>query len=636
MSDNVEPQADLRHVAASLGGYRAEQLEDQGRLYRLFSAPSFLAELETNRSCLLVGGRGTGKTTLLKGLSLQGQMHLLGQSEEALPFVGVYLRMNSNRVAAFSGPELPQERWNRVFAHYLNLLLIDELLRTIQVLKDAQLPTAISDEGLQLACLSLHLETCDSLESLHTAVRYSMVRIEAGINNVGDGFNLPLSLQGQPIDILIDALKDGPILEDRLLFFLIDEYENLSREQQSVFNTLIKHARSNYSFKIGVKSLGLQTRGTLVTTETLSYPADYEQIDIVERLEAEGFPEFASRVVELRWEELSRGDVEHEAKLFPPPAEWLRSLSMEEEAIVLGIEILLRDLARDLGQTLSEEELKAFEDLPVLDRYAVTYLMPGDPAIGAREAIKDPARWASRVDNHRYAMLFSIRRRRVGLRKHYAGWPTICALAAGNTRFLLQIVTEIALVQQRLGRALEEPVPPDVQTRAAQEVGYRNLMDLEGIARDGASIVRLVLGLGRVFGIMASRPQGHAPEVNQFALSESTSSAALQQATNLLDSAVQHQALVNFAGNKLAKESGETRTANYRLHPIFSAFFVFSHRKQRKFRLSADDLVGFVEMPTGTIRRVLAKTGREQYLESDGVEGQLALFAEFYGLPEST
>lgn len=635
MSENVEPQADLRHVAASLGGYRAEQLEDQGRLYRLFSAPSFLAELETNRSCLLVGGRGTGKTTLLKGLSLQGQMHLLGQSEDALPFVGVYLRINSNRVAAFSGPELLQERWDRVFAHYLNLLLVDELLRTIQVLQDAQLSTAISKEGLQLACLSLHLEACDSLESLHTAVRYSMVRIEAGINNVGDGLDLPLSMQGQPVDILIEALKDGPVLANRLLFFLIDEYENLSRGQQSVFNTLIKHARSNYSFKIGVKSLGLKTRETLVATETLSYPADYEQIDIVKRLEAEGFPEFASRVVELRWGELPRDDIEDGAKLFPPPVEWLRSLSMEEEAIVLGVESLLRDLAHDLGPTLSETELEAFEDLPVLDRYAVAYLEPGDQVRGAREAIKDPVRWASRVDNHRFAMLFSIRRGRVGLRKHYAGWPTICALAAGNTRLLLQIVTEIALVQQRLGRALDEPVLPDVQTQAAQEVGYRNLMDLEGVARDGASIVRLVLGLGRVFGIMASRPEGHAPEVNQFALSESSSSAALQKATSLLDSAVQHQALVDFAGNKLAKESGETRIANYRLHPIFSAFFVFSHRKQRKLRLSADDLIGLVEKPTGTIRQVLAKTGRERYIESDGVDGQLALFAEYYGLPES-
>lgn len=635
MSGNVEPQTNLRHVAASLGGYRAEQLEDQGRLYRLFSAPSFMAELETNRSCLLVGGRGTGKTTLLKGLSLRGQMYLLGQGEDALSFVGVYLRINSNRVAAFSGPELPQERWDRVFAHYVNLLLIDELLRTIQVLQDAQLPTAISEEGLELTCLSLHLEPCDTLESLHTAVRYSMVRIEAGINNVGDGLDLPLSMQGQPVDILIDALKDGPVLKNRLLFFLIDEYENLSREQQSVFNTLIKHARSNYSFKIGVKSLGLKTRETLVATETLSYPADYEQIDIVERLEAEGFPDFASRVVELRWEELPRDDVEDRGKLLLPPVEWLRSLSMEEEAIVLGIETLLRDLSDDLRQTLSKMELEALEYLPGLDRYAIAYLEPDNQVAAAREAIKDPVRWARRVNNHRYAMLFSIRRGRVGLRKHYAGWPTICALAAGNTRFLLQIVTEIALAQQRLGHALEEPVPPDVQTRAAQEVGYRNLMDLEGIARDGASIVRLVLGLGRVFGIMASRPQGHAPEVNQFALSESSNSVELQKATSLLDSAVQHQALVDFAGNKLAKESGETRTANYMLHPIYCAFFVFSHRKQRKLRLSADELIGFVEKPTSTIRRVLAKTDREQYLESDDIEGQLALFAEFYGLPES-
>ena len=636
MSDDVEPQADLRHVAASLGGYRAEQLEDQGRLYQLFSAPSFLAELETNRSCLLVGGRGTGKTTLLKGLSLQGQMHLLGQSEDALPFVGVYLRINSNRVAAFSGPELSRERWDRVFAHYLNLVLVDELLRTVQVLEDAQLPTAISAEGMKMACLSLHLEVCDNLESLHTAVRYSMVRLEAGINNVGDGLDLPLSMQGQPIDILIEALKDGPVLANRLLFFLIDEYENLSRDQQSVFNTLIKHARSNYSFKVGIKSLGLKTRETLVDTETLSYPADYEQIDIVERLEAEGFLEFASRVIELRWDELPRDDVEHSVKPFPPPVDWLRPLSMEEEAVILGIGTLLRDLTRDLKPALTETELRAFEDLPVLDRYAVVYLASDDQITGAREAITDPARWASRVDNHRYAMLFSIRRGRVGPRKHYAGWQTICALAAGNTRLLLQIVTEIALAQRRRGRALEEPVPADVQTRAAQEVGYRNLMDLEGIARDGASIVRLVLGLGRVFGIMASRPQGHAPEVNQFALSEGSSSAALQQAISLLDSAVQHQALVDFAGNKLAKESGETRTANYRLHPIFSAFFVFSHRKQRKLRLSPDEVIGFVDAPTSTIRQVLTKTGRERYLESDGVEGQLALFAEFYGLPESS
>ena len=379
LSDTVEPEADLRRVAASLGGYRAEQLEDQGRLYRLFSAPSFMAELETNRSCLLVGGRGTGKTTLLKGLSLEGQLFLLGQSEDALSFVGVYLRVNSNRVAAFAGPELTQDRWNRVFGHYTNLLLIDELLRTILVLESARQPSAADSEGLALVCSALHLPTCDTLEAIQVAVRRSIVQLEAAINNVGDGLNLPLSMQGQPVDLLIDVLKDGPVLAGRLLFFLIDEYENLSEAQQAAFNTLIKHARSEYSFKIGIKSLGLKTRGTLVPSETLSYPADYEQIDIVERLTDEGFPAFATRVVELRLGRPAGEDAVAESEHVLSPKQLLQTLSMEEEAIALGVDIHLRKLTDILSRHLDTAEMTALEELSVLDRYAIAYLEDDDP-----------------------------------------------------------------------------------------------------------------------------------------------------------------------------------------------------------------------------------------------------------------
>ena len=633
MSYVVEPEPNVQGVAASLGGYRAEQLEDQGRLYRLFSAPTFMAELETNRSCLLVGGRGTGKTTLLKGLSLKGQLYLLGQDEEALRFVGVYLRINSNRVAAFAGLELAQDRWNRVFGHYINLLLIEELLRTILVLESAQHPSAADSEGLALVCTSLHLPSCDNLEALQGAVRRSIVQLEAAINNVGDGLNIHLSMQGQPIDLLIDVLANGPVLADRLLFFLIDEYENLSEAQQAAFNTLIKHARSEYSFKVGIKSLGLKTRGTLVPTETLSYPADYEQIDIVERLQNEGFPAFAERVVELRLGGLAAANTGAEPTRNLPPKKLLQSLSMEEEAVALGIDRHLDELDEILRRDLNSNEMTTLEELSVLERYAIAYFENDTPLVGARKALDNPQAWIQRVDNYRYAMLFSIRRGRVGLRKHYAGWPTICALAAGNTRYLLQIINEIAIAHQRSEKTLATPVPPEIQTQAAKDVAYRNLMDLEGVARDGISIARLILGLGRIFGVMATRPEHHAPEVNQFALSEYSGDSTRRAVAELLDSAIQHQALLNFAGNKLAKESGETREANYMMHPLFSVFFVYSHRKQRKMRLTAEELIGLVHLPQQTIRNILAKTDRAKFLEIDQVENQLTLFADYYGLP---
>lgn len=636
LSDDAEIGADLQQVAASFGGYRAEQLEDQGRLYRLFSAPSFMAELETNRSCLLVGGRGTGKTTLLKGLTLKGQMELLNQPEEALQFIGVYVRINSNRVAAFAGSELEQSRWNQVFGHYINLLLIDELLRTVLVLESTNASDTISSEGLDLTCMALHLPSCQDLSELHSAVRRSLVQLEAAVNNVGEGMKVPLSLQGQPIDVLVEYLGKGPILGERLLFFLIDEYENLSEPQQTVFNTLVKHARSDYSFKIGIKSLGLKTRGTLSTSEMLSCPADYEQIDIVERLEAEGFQTFASRVVELRLRSFANNVAEHAPASTIPPSDWLRPVSMESEAVMLGVEIHLSELSRAVRNQLNDVEFASFEALGALDRYAFIHLASDDIVMAIRQALKDPVAWARRVDNHRYAMLFSIRRGRVGIKKYYAGWPTICALSGGNIRYLLQIVNEIALTHLRSGRALTMPVSAEVQTKAAQEIGYRNLCDLEGIARDGAKLARLLLGLGRIFGVMASRPEGHAPEVNQIVMSERSDEHTLKKASDLLQSAVQHQALVDFAGNKLARESGETRASNYMMHPIYSAFFVYSHRKQRKMRLTADELLGLVDRSRETIHKVLAKTGREQYLESDDVQAQLALFSEYYGLSEST
>ena len=57
------------------GSYKAEWLKED--IFNLFAEPSYLPELTTPRPCILVGGRGTGKTTVLRGLSYQGQLHLL-------------------------------------------------------------------------------------------------------------------------------------------------------------------------------------------------------------------------------------------------------------------------------------------------------------------------------------------------------------------------------------------------------------------------------------------------------------------------------------------------------------------------------------------------------------------------------
>jgi len=614
-----------RRFVELLGGFRAEQLEGQNRLYEAFAAPQFMAELETERNCVLVGGRGTGKTTVLKGLSYQGQCELRGAASPAqLPFLGLYLRINTNRVTAFSGPELDAATWKRVFGHYVNLLLVEQLAIVALEIDEG---LTLSADTMALISTSLSSDAVTSLRGLSELVQRRQIELEVAVNNVTDAPPRNISIQGGPIDLLAEALLATPALEGKQIFFLVDEYENLSAPQQEVFNTLIKHAGVHYSFKIGVKRLGLHTRHTMAPDEVLSYPADYEEIDIVERLHAEGFEEFASAVFDARLREVDvvEGGVR---ALFP-------DLAIEDEAVLLGADVAARDVRQQVLGGLSAFELEAFDSLSSLEVYAIRYFAEAEGRAVedvAHDALQSTTRWASRIDNYRYAMLFSIRRGKRGLRKYYAGWGTICLLAGGNIRYLLQLVNEMVLSVDTEDLEVGS-ISPEAQTNAARAVGERNLNDLAGIAREGSSLAKVVLGLGRVLGVMASRPEGHTPEVNQFALTEGANGLA-QRATLLLDACVQHQALVAFAGNKLAAESGETRTSNYSLHPIFAPFFEYSHRKKRKMWLEPKELVGFVDSPRQTIRAILRKTKRDRYLDEDPLSDQLSLFSDFFdGVP---
>src|SRR4051794_23335312 len=77
------------------GSYKAEWLDEE--LYRLFVQPAYFPELLTTRPCVLIGGRGTGKTTVLRGLSYIGQYEIRSRPTnfvEVSPYLGLYFKVN--------------------------------------------------------------------------------------------------------------------------------------------------------------------------------------------------------------------------------------------------------------------------------------------------------------------------------------------------------------------------------------------------------------------------------------------------------------------------------------------------------------------------------------------------------------
>lgn len=488
--------------------------------------------------------------------------------------------------------------------------------------------TQVSNELGEAACkkvsISLHLDQATTNQQLLDGLDLALTYFEAYINNVADGHGPMLSMQGAPIDALLESVLQLSQFRRKPFFFLIDEYENLLDYQQRVLNTLIKHSGDLYTFKIGVKELGWRVRSTLNEHEQLISPADYARIDIGEQLQGSRFNAFALRVCDERLTRISDG-----LRRSLGIRNLFAGMTEDEEAELLGV----RQAAAQTEKQLRREGLgdaEMLEQLRPLQVCLIDYWArhTGQPvAKQFADFIDHRPEWERRYNNYKHVLLYTLHRGRPGIRKYYAGWATLTKVAASNIRYLLQLVYESILEQLLDGETLAVPIPPEKQTRAAQKVGRSNLTELEGLTVHGARLTKLVLGLGRVFGLMAAYPEGHAPEVNQFHLAaDKVDDETEREVKELLDAAVQHLALLRSPGTKLA-DQGDTREYDYFVHPIFAPFFVFSYRRKRKMRLSAADVLGLVSSPKRTIPAVLSRSGRQA---GEPLPEQLSLFESYY------
>ena len=615
----------LARLSELFGAHKAEWLGS--RLFELFSAPCYFPQMTTSRPCVLVGGRGTGKTTVLRGLSYQGRFELEERNAQSVPswsYYGFYYRVDTNKVGAFKGPELSEIEWLRHFGHYVNLLMCVQVLRFLSWYQTiTQIPTDLPEDELESIATAFNLPPPSSNEHLLQLLQRSLTEFEAHINNVADSTASNLSMQGAPIGLLIESVRRQEVFAGKLFFFLIDEYENLEDYQQRLMNTLIKHSGEVYSFKVCVRELGWRVRNTLAENEYLVSPADYIRIDITDVMQGTQFDEFSHKVCQDRLAALVDGNNNDVAEI----RDLLPSVSEEEEARLLGIEENNRETLEALRKIAPTDVVESLSPMEIclLKFWAESHNQSLSEVF--EDFQRNTGAWRIRLNNYRYALLFTLRRGRPGIRKYYSGWDTFIQLSGGNIRFLLQLVEASLARHLREGRGLHQPLSPGLQTSAAQAIGRANLTELEGMSVRGAQLTKFLLSLGRVFEIMAASPEGHAPEVNQFEVVDTSGTPTQKHESDaLLEAAVMHLALSRHSGSKLAGQ-GETRDWDFMIYPIFAPFFNFSYRRKRKMTLAPEQILALVNSPSPAIRRILAASNRTP---DEPLPEQLRLFEAFY------
>lgn len=613
----------LKKLNELFGSYRAEWLK--GKIYQFFTEPSYFTALKGNRPCILQGGRGTGKTTVLKGLSYQGQFALHNNKIEEfdnLDFIGIYHRANTNHVRAFVGGSVSENNWQKIFGHYFNLVICREILLFLDWHK-RQVPDdeILSTHSCNLIAKSMKMDvSCSNLQQLLECSESQIYEFQSAINNIYDCSNLPnLSMPGDPIKLITEHSLLLQQFNNKIFYILLDEYENFENNQQQLLNTLLKHNTEHYTFKIGVRELGWRVKHTLNNQELLHDPADYVLINIEQKLtEGDYFDEFAKNVCQPRLEQLfieENSDFEYSIESS------LSSISMEEEAIELGVES--SDLLKEY-EKIPASLLSILNGVSPLYKYFISYwakyhnMTLNDAILSYQEKTKD---WNTRYENYRYEVLFKIRKNKSGIMKYYSGWTTYTKLANGNIRYLMELVYRAYEKHLIDNCDLKIPVSPKHQTLAAQEVGRKNLMELEGLWKNGAQLTKLLLGFGKIFNVLAREGGANRPEVNQFTFDKPISN---KECEDIITAAVMNLAIIRLPGNKLTNES-DTRDYLYTVHPIFAPFFVYSYRKKRKMTISEEDFLGIISDHKKTIPAILARNKVYINNENENTSTQLTL-----------
>ena len=276
-----------------------------------FVIPPFYDQLglsEAMKPWVLRGGRGCGKTMLLRYLSHHS---VFSRARKEIPVdaahrIGLYWRADTQFSAVMQGRGLDEETWRSAFFHLLSLAIGADLLSALKNIADSSCPvlSGVDLEKLDFSGLCHFDPECETtFDGLKKWMKGRNRSFQTWVNNPRS-IPAPRFLPGMPFVLgLIEELKDHiGLFENSTFFVYIDEYENLTELQQRIINTYIKHSEAPLIFNIATKHYGMDTIQTL-SKESITSIADYREHNLDAYLVEAGFEVFATEILTLRLRE---------------------------------------------------------------------------------------------------------------------------------------------------------------------------------------------------------------------------------------------------------------------------------------------------------------------------------------------
>jgi len=571
---------------------KAEDFDhDYDRLARLFREPSHYDDIQGKDNLILEGGRGCGKSMILRAMSARAavQVERLRREARGLPapaakfslmdsglhYFGVYIKLARGYFYEWSPDcKLTKDSATQLFQHVFNMLLLDSLIdglvdaRSAHLLDiESQVEEALVNELGEILGVASEAKT---FRDFRRAIRDQQQHVAQYLGQLRLGGGEP-KYQGRHtyihdfIDACCRAVKERiAALKESRIYFLLDEYENLATFQQRVVNTLAKLRPTTLTVKIATRAFGVKSV-TDLQGEPIQRPRDYQVVTLDYDVRDK---QYAALLLEIGRKRLIAERFENTdlRQLLLKPPEYH---PVGQTAVESALELFLQSRGKDRGN-LSEKE------------------------------------WNEWIHRFGEAMVFRLSTTRQP--RTYAGFEDFVHLSSGIISNFLELCKMAFYMADGEGVDLRsgEPVPYDVQNRA---VYHTSQAAFDWIARNientGPAISRLVFDLADVF---REKLQTHSsePEAARIVIEDPARlDAGHDLLRAVLEDAVRWSVLhaPGQANAYFPKHASEPRSTDYYVSRVLAPILRISPRPRWRTYFSAAELAGLLDESTRNATR---------------------------------
>lgn len=626
MQDLISEVSQVKH---SLTRNRSEHLGKD--VWSDFVIPRFFnrVSLVSTMPIRLEGGRGSGKTMLLRYLSYHSQFSAdrTKLPENAADSVGLYWKADTQFLRIMQLRGFSDEEWSPVFDHYLNLRLGLEVLSSIQLIANSSYES-LTKESLDSVefegALDFGFEST-SFEGVLKEIKSRIRKTDTVIQNVreiGILEKLPVSF----LHYLVETSKEQiPGLGSTVFSVYIDEYENLLNYQQRIINTRIKHSEPPLIYNIAIKINGMSETQTL-SDERLESKADYAIVNLDAEIERSGFDDFVAEIFLKKLSEASTTiasdlKIDFNSCSDPEQLEYRFSSEYKRHCREIVEKIFPGRSHQDLADEIFETPRYSKKLYNEIERALAMHgseLKPDEFILeGNRKAsvvissllyrknlkpleIKADLEKLERGLDNRFTnqtgwehnnfigcYLRIIRSYKAGS-KFYSGFDVYSALSGKNVRHFLELCKSAFSLLDDSTLTESFIIDRKLQHIAAKNTSEELVKEIARFTPLGSQLNNFVKAIGRIFQLCQDKETQSETEVTHFGIREDE--GPLTDDDDKFFKEAEKWGVLQPIESTKNKSSASAAIYDYVLNPVYSPFFLISYRKGRKIEIESSTI----------------------------------------------